>query len=88
MFKSSKGLMIKKSLRNIQKLKTGSLRISRAIQTKNLRQRNSEKINSAATILNTTEHSAWDTSKNDLVYETELIRDAEYEKALEIINMG
>ena len=88
MFKSSKGLIIKKSLRNIQKLKTGSLRISRAIQTKNLRQRNSEKINSAATILNTTEHSAWDTSNNDLVYETELIRDAEYQKALEIINMG
>jgi hypothetical protein len=40
------------------------------------------------TIKNTTEHGAWNTSKNNLVYETELIRDAEYEKALDIINTG
>ena len=88
MYKSNKSQSIKKSLRNPQELNTCSLRISRAFQTKKLRQRNSEKTNSATTILNTTEHGAWDTNSNNLVYETELIRDAEYQKALEIINIG
>ena len=88
MFKSRKSLIIKKSLRNVQLLKSQPLRIQTATQTKKSRQGNSEKIISAATIQNTTEHGAWDTSKNNLVYETELIRDAEYEKALEIINTG
>ncbi len=77
MFKSSKSLIIKKSLRNTQNLKNCPLRISRALQTKKLRQRNTEKTIST-TMQNTTVHGAWETKGDSLVYETEYIRDAEY----------
>ena len=77
MFKSSKSLIIKKSLRNSQNLKNCPLRISRALQTKKLRQRNAEKTIST-TIQNTTVHGAWETKGDSLVYETEYIQDAEY----------
>lgn len=77
MFKSSKSLIIKKSLRNSQNLKNCPLRISRALQTKKLRQRNAEKTIST-TMQNTTVHGAWETKGDSLVYETEYIRDVEY----------
>ena len=88
MFKSRKSVIIKKNIRGSNLSLNSSLRSSNDKKTKMFRQRNSEKINSAATILNTTEHGAWDTKGNNLVYETELIRDDEYQKALEIINLG
>ena len=77
MFKSSKTFIIKKSLRNSQKSKNCLLRISRAPQTKKLRQRNTEKTIST-TMQNTTVHGAWETKGDSLVYETEYIHDAEY----------
>lgn len=77
MFKSSKSLIIKKSLRNSWDLKNCPLRISRALQSKKLRQRNAEKTIST-TMQNTTVHGAWETKGDSLVYETEYIQDAEY----------